>query len=302
MTNREEQLLSEVHKGNFRALARTISYVENGAGNFTHLLAGLPPSSTPVIGITGPPGAGKSTLADTLIEQFTAEGKKVAVLCVDPSSSIYFGALLGDRIRMNQWYDHPGVFIRSLSTRGTLGGLNPAIIEITDLLKYAGFDLIVIETVGVGQNEIEIAGLADTTLVVLAPEAGDDIQSMKAGLMEIADIFVVNKSDRPGADIFVRNLRSMRSAAFRRENRDIPIIKTIATQRQGIAQLTALIREDLQREKPPGSKYRILADKAYHLIQQQKMKGISRAKLAIKIGEAPDGVPFNLYRFIQEWL
>jgi LAO/AO transport system kinase len=125
---------------------------------------------------------------------------------------------------------------------------------------------------------------------------------MKAGLMEIADIFVVNKSDRPGADIFVRNLRSMRSAAFRRENRDIPIIKTIATQRQGIAQLTALIREDLQREKPPGSKYRILADKAYHLIQQQKMKGISRAKLAIKIGEAPDGVPFNLYRFIQEWL
>src|SRR5260221_11225766 len=126
MTNREEQLLSEVHKGNFRALARTISYVENGAGNFTHLLAGLPPSSTPVIGITGPPGAGKSTLADTLIEQFTAEGKKVAVLFVDPSSFIYFGALLGDRIRMKQRYYPPGGFFRALSPSGTLGGFNPA--------------------------------------------------------------------------------------------------------------------------------------------------------------------------------
>jgi LAO/AO transport system kinase len=216
MGTSEQQRLQEIRKGDTRALARAISYIENDIEDYGPLLAALPPSPVKIIGVTGPPGAGKSTLVDALIGHAVAAQEKVAVLCVDPSSSLYFGALLGDRIRMSDWYNHPGVFIRSLSTRGSLGGLNPRIIGITDLLKAAPFDSIIVETVGVGQNEIEIAGLADTTLVVLAPEAGDDIQSMKAGLLEIADIFVVNKSDRPGADLFVRQLRSITSARSNR--------------------------------------------------------------------------------------
>lgn len=130
--------------------------------------------------------------------------EKVGVLCVDPSSPFNLGAVLGDRIRMSEWYNHPNVFIRSLATRGALGGLHPHIIDITALMQAAGFDHIIVETVGVGQSEIEIAGLADTTVVVVVPEAGDEVQTMKAGLMEIADIFVVNKSDRPEADLFVK--------------------------------------------------------------------------------------------------
>src|SRR5205085_8969185 len=149
-------------------------------------LQSLTPSSTKIIGITGPPGAGKSTLVDALIGEMVQQQKKVGVLCVDPSSPFNLGALLGDRIRMSEWYDHPNVFIRSLATRGSLGGLHPKIIEITDLTRAAPFDYIIVETVGVGQSEIEIAGLADCTIVTLVPEAGDAVQTMKAGLMEIA--------------------------------------------------------------------------------------------------------------------
>jgi LAO/AO transport system kinase len=298
MGNREVQRLQDIRKGDIRALARAISYLENDIEDYTGLLAALPPSPIKIIGVTGPPGAGKSTLVDAMIGNAVAAQQRVAVLCVDPSSSLYFGALLGDRIRMSDWYNHPGVFIRSLSTRGSLGGLHPRIIEIADLLKVAPFDSIIIETVGVGQNEIEIAGLADTTLVVLAPEGGDDIQSMKAGLLEIADIFVVNKSDRPGADTFVRHLRSMQSPVFRREGRNIPIVKTIADQKQGIEELASLIREDQDRQDHSGRRYRLLAERAWLLIQQQKMKGVDKAELASKIEAASKEGPFNLYRFV----
>lgn len=295
---RQEQRLEHIRQGDIRALARAISYVENDVEDYSPLLAAGPPSPVPIIGVTGPPGAGKSTLVDALIGNYVAAGKKVAVLCVDPSSSLYFGALLGDRIRMSEWYNHPSVFIRSLSTRGSLGGLNPRIIGITDLLKAAPFDTIIVETVGVGQNEIEIAGLADSTLVVLAPEAGDDIQSMKAGLMEIADIFVVNKSDRPDADLFVRHLRTMQSPAFRREARDIPILKTVASQRQGIDELALAIRQSLEREDHSGRRFRVLAERAYLLIQQGRMKGVNRQELAEKIEAAMKQGPFNLHRFV----
>jgi LAO/AO transport system kinase len=139
-------------------------------------------------------------LVDALIGEIIAQQKTVGVLCVDPSSPFNLGALLGDRIRMSEWYNNKNVFIRSLATRGSLGGLHPKIIEITDVLKTANFDFIIVETVGVGQSEIEIAGLADTTVVVVVPEAGDEVQTMKAGLMEIANVFVVNKADRPDAD------------------------------------------------------------------------------------------------------
>jgi LAO/AO transport system kinase len=298
MGTREEQRLQDIRKGDTRALARAISYIENGVEDYGPLLADLPPSPVKIVGVTGPPGAGKSTLVDALIGQAVAAQKKVAVLCVDPSSSLYFGALLGDRIRMSDWYNHPGVFIRSLSTRGALGGLHPRIIEISDLLKVAPFDFLIVETVGVGQNEIEIAGLADTTLVVLAPEGGDDIQGMKAGLLEIADIFVVNKSDRPGADTFVRHLRTMQSPVFRREGRDIPIVKTIASQKQGIEELVRLIGEDQQRPDTSGRRYRLLAERAYLLLQQQKMKGVNKRELAERIEAATKEGPFNLYRFV----
>jgi len=294
----QEEKLEHIRQGDIRALARAISLIENDIEDYSPLLAHLPPSTVKIIGVTGPPGAGKSTLVDALIGHAIARQKKVAVLCVDPSSSLYFGALLGDRIRMSEWYNHPDVYIRSLSTRGSLGGLNPRIIGITDLLKTAPFDDIIIETVGVGQNEIEIAGLADSTIVVLAPEAGDDIQSMKAGLMEIADIFVVNKSDRPDADLFVHHLRSMQSPAFRREARDVPIIKTVATERQGIDELASAIRKSLEREDHSSRRYRMLAECAYLLIQQDRMKGVSRQELAEKIEASMKAGSFNLYRFV----
>ena len=189
-----------ISQADVKALARSISLVENELEGYESLLISLPTSTTPVIGITGPPGAGKSTLTDALIENILAENKTVAVLCVDPSSAFNYGALLGDRIRMSRWYNSKNVFIRSLASKGSLGGLHPKIIEITDLVKFAGYDYVIVETVGVGQSEVEIAGLADISIVAIVPEAGDEIQTMKAGLMEIADIFVVNKADRPGAD------------------------------------------------------------------------------------------------------
>ena len=189
--------LEQIKSGDRKTLARLISIIENEQEGYEDLLKILPAGTTPVIGITGPPGAGKSTLLDKLIGHAVDAGKKVAVLCVDPSSPFHQGAILGDRVRLTSWYTHPDVYIRSLATRGSLGGLHPKIIEINELLQQAGFDFIIIETVGVGQNEIEIAALADVTAVVLVPEGGDEIQTMKAGLMEIADLFIVNKSDRP---------------------------------------------------------------------------------------------------------
>jgi LAO/AO transport system kinase len=261
----------------------------------------LPYSEKKIIGITGPPGAGKSTLVDGLISAFIQQQKKVGVLCVDPSSPFNRGALLGDRIRMNTWYNHPDVFIRSLASRGNLGGLHPKIIEITDVMKTASFDHIIVETVGVGQTETEIAGLADTTIVVLVPEAGDEIQAMKAGLMEIADVFVVNKADRPEAERFVKNLIVMLSPAFRFTANEIPVIKTIATEKKGIDEL---IEEIFLHEKiaaAPEKKFWLLAEKAYQLIQQKKMKSVRKQFLIHRIQEESKSKDFNLYKFIENF-
>jgi GTPase len=292
--------LQAIQQKDMRMLSRGISLVENEVGGNERLLQALPGNNTtPVIGITGPPGAGKSTLTDALIGGWVGRGKRIAVLCVDPSSPFSRGALLGDRIRMSEWYNHPDVFIRSLASRGSLGGLHPRILEIIDLLKAGGFDYLLIETVGVGQSEVEIAGLADTTLVVLVPEAGDEIQAMKSGLMEVADLFVVNKSDRPGADLFVKNLRTMLAPAFHSANQPVPIVKTIASQKQGVEELLLKIEESLQRQRAPDKKYRLLAERAYYLISQKRMRNIDKGEMGKRIMEQVEAGDFNLYTFIE---
>lgn len=294
-----QQQINDIRSGNIKTLARLISYIENEVPGYEELLQALPPSQTPIIGITGPPGAGKSTLVDALTGMIIQQGKSVAVICVDPSSPFNLGALLGDRIRMSEWYNNPRVFIRSLATRGSLGGLHPKIIEICDLVKLTGFDYVIVETVGVGQSEIEIAGLADITLVVVVPEAGDEVQTMKAGLMEIADIFVVNKADRPDADLFVKNLKLMLAPAFHNHTRPIPVIKTVASQKKGVAELLQTVTTGLDDLNQKEKRAWLLAEKAFHLIQQKKMLAIDKAELKKNIENA--GESFNLYRFIKNY-
>ncbi len=289
-------LQKKISDGEIKALARAISLIENEVNGYTQFLQSLPINNTPVIGITGPPGAGKSTLVDALIRLLINEEKKVAVLCVDPSSPFNLGSLLGDRIRMSEWYNNSNVYIRSLATRGSLGGLHPKIIEITDILKTANFDYIIVETVGVGQSEIEVAGLADVTIVVMVPEAGDEVQTMKAGLMEIANIFVVNKSDRPDAATFVKNLQLMMAPAFNNSN-PIQIIKTIAPQQVGINELMDAIKKYLSHNTINSKRSWLLAEKAYHLISQKRMADINKEILKEKIENAVEG--FNLYQFVK---
>ena len=292
-----QQLLKEIQEGNIKSLARTISLVENETEGYEDLMRSLPHDhAAKIIGITGPPGAGKSTLTDALIGELVKDGKKIGVLCVDPSSPFNFGSLLGDRIRMSEWYNSPQVFIRSLATRGSLGGLHPKIFEITDILMAAGFDYVIIETVGVGQSEVEIAGLADVTVVVLVPEGGDVIQTMKAGLMEIADIFVVNKSDRPEAETFVNNLKMMLAPLFKNEH-NIPIIKTVASEKTGIPELKEEILQ-YRQENNSDKKYSMLAEKAWQLIQNKKMKDVSKEELLAQMKKEPG---MNIYNFIRKY-
>ena len=282
--------------GNFLNLAKTISQIENQVEGTDAYLMQLEPKPIPVVGITGPPGAGKSTLISALVGAWIRAGHKVAVLSVDPSSPFHKGAILGDRIRMKDWYLHPQVFIRSLASRGHLGGLNSSMIELTTLLQSVGFDQIIVETVGVGQSEVEIAGLADKTLVVLVPESGDEIQHIKSGLMEIAQAFVVNKADREGADTFANNLKKM----VHQQSEVIPIFKTVAEKNIGISLLCEWIAQ-----LPKSLNHRknfLMAEKALRLIQHHRMKGIDQKKLRKAIDEALVKSNFNIYKFVEGWL
>jgi len=295
------QLLQQIQGGDIKALARTISLVENEYNGYEELLCLLPGNNnTKIIGITGPPGAGKSTLVDGLVGELVKNNKKVAVLCVDPSSPFNMGAVLGDRIRMSQWYTNAKVFIRSLASRGSVGGLHPKIIEITELVKAARYDYIVLETVGVGQSEIDIAGLADITVVVVVPESGDEIQTMKAGLMEIADVFVINKSDRPDADVFVKNLRMMLAPAFSSQKNEIQIITTIASEKTGLSELTEAIEKHLQHEGSNDKRNWLLAERVWNIIQKHRMGNVSREQLMQLIRQTEPS-SFNLYQFAKQF-
>ena len=236
-------LLEAAVSGDVRALGKALSVIEDGTPELSELLSGLPDSgSALLIGVTGPPGVGKSTTTGALISEYRSKGLRVAVLAVDPSSPVTGGALLGDRIRMQEHALDEGVFIRSMSSRGQLGGLSSATQAAAKVLDAVGFDVIIVETVGVGQSEVDVVNAVDTVVLVLAPGAGDGVQAAKAGILEIADIYVVNKADRDGAEGVVRELRSMIGLGSNSQASWTPeIVTTTATTGQGLTDLVLAI-------------------------------------------------------------
>ena len=290
----------EIKQGNIKSLARAITGVENDMEGYFDFLKTLDINrNIPIIGITGPPGAGKSTIVNALLSSYSKENKKVGVIAIDPTSPFHYGSLLGDRIRMVEHFTNPNIYIRSLATRGSLGGLSAKTIEITDVMRSFPFDVIIVETVGVGQSEVEIVGLADTTILVLVPEAGDEIQGIKSGVMEIADVFVVNKADRDGADVFVSNIKKMLHERTATEFTP-QVVKTIASQQIGIAELVDSI-ELCKDKKSSSKKDLLLAEKAYRLIQSEKMKNINKKELIELISKEITRADFNLYKVIERY-
>jgi len=240
-----QELVNRVRSGDARALARAISLVENHGAHSIEVLKHLFPFSgrATLIGMTGAPGAGKSTLVDQMAREYRKQRKTIGIIAVDPTSPFSGGAILGDRIRMQAHYADPGIYIRSMATRGSLGGLASTTADVATVIDASGRDLVMIETVGVGQGEVDIVGLADVTVVVLVPGMGDDVQTIKAGIMEIADVFVINKADRDGAERVEREIRAMQSLSVRSDSWVPPIIKTVATEGSGISDVVSAIEQ-----------------------------------------------------------
>jgi len=249
LSQRHQTTIDRLRSGDPRALARAISAVENRHAGCSDLLKALFPHTghARILGLTGAPGAGKSTLVDQLAKHYRKESQTIGIIAVDPTSPYTGGAILGDRIRMQDHYGDPGIFIRSMATRGSLGGLARTTADVATVLDASGRDLILIETVGVGQDEVDIVRLANITVVILVPGMGDDVQTIKAGIMEIADIFVINKSDREGAERVEREIRAMQSLGLRGEVRKDgwtpPVVKTIASEGVGTEELAAAIAD-----------------------------------------------------------
>jgi len=289
-------LLKGIEEGDFKLLARALTLVENDIAPSLALLKSLKiKNKVPVLGITGPPGAGKSTLVNAIASFLVLQNKKIAILAVDPTSPFNFGSLLGDRIRMAAQFNNPNVYIRSIATRGALGGISVKTLEMLDVLKASNFDLIIVETVGVGQSEVEIAGLADKTMVVLVPESGDEIQNIKSGLMEIANAFVVNKADREGADIFCNNLKKLVNDS----HQNLPVFKTVADKNLGIDKLCDWILTP--SENDDYRKKLLVADKIFRIIQHKRMQNLDKAVLIDALERAMNEPEFNAYKFAEQY-
>lgn len=285
-----EPLIDRVNAGDPNAVARAISKVENGSPDAAELMKQIFPrtGSALVIGITGAPGAGKSSLVDKLAAVYRKRGERVGIIAVDPSSPFSGGAILGDRIRMQTLGLDKGVFIRSMATRGNLGGLARATVDAVAILDAAGYRKIIVETVGVGQDEVEIVKTADVCAVVLVPGMGDDVQTMKAGIMEIGDVFVINKADREGVLRTERELEALLGLAERADDWEPPIVKTVATESKGIEELAAAIDRcrDFQQKMPRSAerrqaiaRWRILELLRERLIEQTLNGGSASKKL-----------------------
>jgi LAO/AO transport system kinase len=277
-----EELVRRLLSGERRALARAISLVEDGAAEGRQALSLLYQHTgrAHVVGITGGSGSGKSTLAGGLALEFRRRGRTVGVVAVDPTSPFTHGALLGDRIRMQELTRDPEVFVRSMATRGELGGLAPMTVEVVAVLDAAGKDVIVVETVGAGQDEVEVASTAETTIVVLTPASGDEVQAMKAGIMEVADILVVNKADLPSADGLMAQLQAMTTMASR-GRLETPVLRTIATRGEGVIELAEAIEEHRRKIEASGQLERLRLERARRqvlaLVRHQLVDQVLRA-------------------------
>ena len=307
MPDETNNWVARIRSGDPRALARAISAIEDHAPESVELLKALFPHSgrARVIGLTGAPGSGKSTLVDQLAREYRKQGRTLGIIAVDPTSPYTGGAILGDRIRMQAHHADSGIYIRSMATRGVLGGLARATADVATVLDASGKDLILVETVGVGQDEVDIVRLADATIVILVPGMGDDVQTIKAGIMEIADIFVINKSDREGAERVEREIRAMQSLATRPDRWSPPIVKTVATEGTGIPELVSAIaqheeylrRENLALKKKIGNwRERLVEMLRESLLERVLKEQMSDGQVAAYAAEVAEGKrdPYSL--------